>query len=302
MNPSQKDKSKQVTEQNQQRVQNALAPFEDSLLLQLPSAEQIIADALKRKNQKRHRYYIWACSGLTGLLALLLFNPSYQQQVYRTELGEQKNFDLGDGTQLRLNTNTQLELREHLLSREVVLLQGEAAFALQQQPWQKWMPWFKRSFIVYADDARIEDIGTIFQVRIYDNRDLQIAVTEGQVRVYQQQQQLDIYQGQSLYRKQQVWSQPKQLDLQQLTSWQMGYYYFNNQPLIQVIDELNRYGDLSVKIVDPNVAKLRVSGQVNLSQRQQFVQDLPKFSPVRVTKTPEQYYLVGPMKDTAEKK
>ncbi|MBK0065020.1 MULTISPECIES: FecR family protein [unclassified Acinetobacter] len=281
---SYKSKKTNSTEQNQQRVQRALAPFEDSLIEQLPTAEQIIHRALARQKQKRQHKHLLLLAGLGSVLGVLWLNPSYDQKVFSTGIGEQKQFELTDGSRIQLNTQTQLILTTHLRSRELKLLQGEASFTVKHTAWHSVAPWLKRSFVVWAKDVKIEDIGTVFNVRCEPNgTDLQISVSEGQVRISSAQQNIDLYQGQSLYRQHDQWFKPTHTNIEQLTSWQTGSYQFMDQPLVEVIDELNRYGNLSVEFRDRHVEQLRITGEVKLKHREQFMQDLEKFAPVNVT-------------------
>lgn len=280
------DKSKEPhsTGQNQQRVQRALAPFEDSLIEQLPTPEQIIHRALARQKQKRQKKHLLLLAGLGSILGVLWVNPAYEQKVFSTRIGEQKQFKLADGSQIHLNTQTHLIATYHLRSREFKLLQGEASFTVKHTAWHSVAPWLKRSFVVWVKDIKIEDIGTAFNVRSgRQGTDVQISVSEGQIRVYSAEQKINLYQGQSLYRQHNEWFKHQHSDITQFTSWQTGSYHFIDQPLVEVINELNRYGNLSVEFQDQNVKQLRITGEVKLKNRQQFIHDLEKFTPVNVT-------------------
>ncbi|MEN8282631.1 FecR family protein [Acinetobacter gerneri] len=281
---SDKPKKLNSTEQNQQRVQRALAPFEDSLIEQLPTAEQIINRALARQKQKRQSIHLLLVAGFGSVLGVLWLNPSYDQRVFSTGIGEQKLFELTDGSHIQLNTQTKLIATNHLRSQEFELLQGEASFTVKHRAWHSVAPWLKRSFVVWAEDVKIKDIGTVFNVRYEPNgNDLYISVSEGQVRISSKQKNIDLYQGQNLYRQHDQWFKSTHANIGQLTSWQTGSYQFLDKPLIEVIDELNRYGNLSVEFSDHYVEQLRITGEVKLKHRKQFMLDLEKFAPVKVT-------------------
>lgn len=294
MTNQEKSKKLYSSEQNRQRVQRALAPFEDSLIEKLPTVEQIIHRSLMRQKQKRLQKNILLMAGLSSILGILWVNPAYEQKIFSTQIGEQKQFKLTDGSSIQLNTKTYLIATYHLRSREFRLLQGEASFNVKHTAWHSVAPWLKRSFVVWTKDIKIEDVGTVFNVRSEkQGTDVQISVSEGQVKVYSEQKKIDIYQGQSLYRQNNHWIKQQHSDITQFTSWQKGSYHFSDQPLLDVINELNRYGNLSVVFQDQNARQLRITGEVNLKDREQFIYDLEEFAPVNVTVSTEGGFVIS---------
>ncbi|MFU8927154.1 FecR family protein [Acinetobacter puyangensis] len=270
----------------QRQIQQALEPFEDALIAQLPKPEDIIQAALERqKKQRQHQKKILSLLVLATLGGICWWNPVYEQHLLSTEIGEQKDYVLSDGSRVQLNTATQLQVAYRLFSRTIQLQQGEATFHVQHAAWHQWLPWAERDFNVQAGDIRIEDIGTIFNVRKLAQHDAQIAVVQGQVRVWSvdQQHSTILTTGQSISTVQGQFASSNQLqDVQQLIAWQKGYYYFNNQTLADVLAELKRYGDLPVSIQSDELAQLRISGQADLTQRIQLIHALPSFAPVKL--------------------
>jgi transmembrane sensor len=117
-----------------------------------------------------------AASLLTALLAmwgLLAHEPSGWKQ-FATATGEQRAFELEDGSIIHLNTNSRVALRFAGQTREVRLLQGEALFRVHHDA--------ARPFRVYTSDAVIQAVGTQFNV--YNRPDgTEVAVIEGRVNV-----------------------------------------------------------------------------------------------------------------------
>lgn len=81
---------------------------------------------------------------------------------------------LPDGSMVRLNANTKVEISFTPEYRRVNLLQGEAHFSVAKAP--------ERPFRVYADDVRVQAVGTAFNVRLSDD-EVDVLVTEGTVEV-----------------------------------------------------------------------------------------------------------------------
>ncbi|KAG1266279.1 hypothetical protein G6F66_014106 [Rhizopus arrhizus] len=69
--------------------------------------------------------------------ALLLVDPAWQVQDHRTAAGERRALDLADGSHLLLDAGTHLQVRRHLRSRQVVLIQGRARFQVQPSAWRR---------------------------------------------------------------------------------------------------------------------------------------------------------------------
>ncbi|KAG1547828.1 hypothetical protein G6F50_013508 [Rhizopus delemar] len=88
--------------------------------------------------------------------ALLLVDPAWQVQDHRTAAGERRALELADGSHLLLDAGTHLQVRRHLRSRQVVLIQGRARFQVQHLAW--------RRFEVDAGPVRVRNYGTVFDV------------------------------------------------------------------------------------------------------------------------------------------
>ena len=95
--------------------------------------------------------------------------------IYTTLDKENKNLSLADGSVIRMNSNTEVEVSADYLkgSREITL-SGEAYFDIQ--------PHSTLPFIVHANGSTIEVLGTEFNVRSRgDRKNVQVAVVEGKV-------------------------------------------------------------------------------------------------------------------------
>lgn len=59
-------------------------------------------------------------------------------------------------------------------------------------------------------------------------------------------------------------------NLEQGTAWQHGQVYFDDATLADAVAELNRYGGPSIRIADPALGGLRVSGVFSVRDPAQF--------------------------------
>jgi transmembrane sensor len=95
-------------------------------------------------------------------------------RVFETAVGEQRAFELEDGSLIHLNTHSRAAIHFSASGREVRLLEGEALFRVQHDA--------GRPFRVYTNDAVIQAIGTQFNV--YERpQGTTVAVIEGRVNI-----------------------------------------------------------------------------------------------------------------------
>ena len=92
--------------------------------------------------------------------------------LYATAVGQQTTTVLPDGSQIILNTNSQIRVKYGDQYRQVHLLQGEALFTVAKNS--------SRPFRVYAGSGQIQAIGTAFSVYL-KGPVVQVTVTEGRV-------------------------------------------------------------------------------------------------------------------------
>ena len=204
-----------------------------------------------------------------------LFFPS--EMIYTTQVGEQKTIQLPDGSELMLNTDSQVMVNYQSDHRLLTLQKGEAHFEVAHDP--------RRPFDVYAGSGRVTALGTAFTVR-KDQRAVSVYVTEGVIEVYsdlalnnttnksapkslvqqgvgdsasvEKSEAVQVSAGnQAVYREdgdRVVAVEPSQGMAEKL-SWHQGKLVFNREPLGKVIAEFERY--TSVKIVIPS-KKMRI--------------------------------------------
>jgi transmembrane sensor len=121
----------------------------------------------------------WIAVAATAAAAFLvvwtfLAREPHGWKEFATATGEQRAFDLDDGSVIHLNTHSRVALRFAGQTREVRLLQGEALFRVRHDA--------ARPFRVYTSDAVIQAVGTQFDV--YNRPEgTEVAVIEGRVSV-----------------------------------------------------------------------------------------------------------------------
>ncbi|MBS1054640.1 FecR family protein [Gluconobacter kondonii] len=82
-------------------------------------------------------------------------------------------------------------------------------------------------------------------------------------------------------------------DLETLLSWQSGELVFRNQPLAEVIQEINRYTSRQIVLSAPRLASQRLSGVYHVRQGDAFLQMLPHLLPLRIRPAHNAYEIVA---------
>jgi len=236
---------------------------------------------------------------VTGSGGYLAWDHWQQQPVFAqsfsTERGQQLDVQLPDGSRLRLDTATQVEVVLYRQRREVRLPEGQALFQVQGDN--------ARPFDVLAEGVKVTVVGTRFSVRhtagIVGDAGVRVAVEEGRVRVASQVGQEDGAGVQApatavvLTAGQQVASDSAgrlspvgPVAAAGVAPWRDGRITFDNVPLAQALAEFERYGPTQLRVHDPAVAALRVTGTFDPRRLANFRQALPKVLPVRLQDEP----------------
>ncbi|QXH36814.1 FecR family protein [Pseudomonas muyukensis] len=232
-----------------------------------------------------------------GALALLLAaggwlgwrvqrGAAYQQDLQTAHGQTPQTLALPDGSQLRVAAESNLRVRFDTGQRQVLLLHGNVYFDVAHERW--------RSFLVSTRLGWVEVLGTAFTVSDRGGR-VQVAVARGRVRVRDLQggeQQLQAGERICLDGEGRLGSlRAGGAYGPDLAHWQRGWWSFTDQPLIEVIGELNAYVTPRVQ-VDPDVAGLRLTGSFPSDRPQVLLEALPAILPVRLVARQGQQRLV----------
>lgn len=211
-------------------------------------------------------------------------------QAYHTGRGQQQSIVLADGSHVRLDTATRLEVRMFRQRREVRLLDGQAMFEVLHDG---------RPFHVLAAGHRVTVVGTRFSVRytpdIPGNAGVQVAVEEGKVRVAALHGPevdggtYDLMAGQLLTAGEQLRADGLggagdivSVPADGIALWREQRVSFVNAPLSQALAELERYQPTGLVVRDAKVAALRLSGTFDPMMVGALHKALPRVLPVRL--------------------
>lgn len=192
----------------------------------------------------------------------------------RTVTGESKSLRLEDGSQVRLNTASAMNIHFSPHLRELQLLSGEI-FVETARDTQA------RPFVVHTREGSIRALGTRFIVRCEDAQ-TRVCVLEHAIEVRSATHTPSV----RVEAGQQVWFSQDQVGNVQPASpdadaWTHGMLVVNNWRLEDLILELQRYrpGHLGCQA---QVAALRISGAFHLNNIDTILENLSSTLPVRI--------------------
>ena len=206
-------------------------------------------------------------------------SPPQFAQAFAAPQGQQTQVQLPDGSLLRLDTDTQLDVALYAQRREVRLAQGQAMFQVQGDA--------ARPFDVLAGPVRITVVGTRFAVRYtpgmagYDG--VRVAVEEGRVRVAAPgAAPVLLTSGQQVVTDAAGTLGPvAAVPPSGVAPWRAHRVSFDDTPLAQALAELGRYGPTGITLQDPQLGALRLTGTFDPRHLDNFVRALPRVLPVR---------------------
>ena len=249
-----------------------LGPYADLLRQGLPGPDAIAQNARRRRRQRRAVALLACCAAMIGLAAL---GPSYSQRTLTTAENV-ATWQLSDGSAITLNQHSQAQVSMHLLSRRVNLESGQGMFDVAHSP--------LRSFDVQTPYARVEDIGTVFDVRVLPDS-IKVVVVQGLVRVHTDAAApRDLHSDQAAEFGRHGDQPTRAIKAQYATAWRRGKMIFDATPLSAVAEELTRYGAPAIAFADNAASGIAISGQFDIARAPTLLDLLPTIAPVRISR------------------
>lgn len=196
--------------------------------------------------------------------------PENPSTAYTTAIGERREVKLPDNTVINLNTHTRMTVVYSQRSRDVNLEYGEASFNVA--------PTVDRPFIVRAGRRELEALGTHFIVRVLDQDNVQVTVTEGAVKVAyapprwpetpaKRRENLSF--GETVVIAQETalvepgYQSVRTLapgEVEARAAWQRGLIIFDGTPLEDALAEVDRYTTARFIVADDKIRNVRLGG------------------------------------------
>ncbi len=212
----------------------------------------------KKRTRNTIIYAVAAGFALTitfGILRYYIKSPSNKSEIeyttYQAPIGKPSYLRLSDSSEIWLNEGTKFRYPKQFSKdiREVEILDGEAFFDIHHE--------VNRPFLVHSGLLTTKDIGTSFNIKSYRNgRFSTVSVISGQVFVG-----LKSGKAQNLKPDQQIQydSVSKEVKISNfsssnLLSWKEGGFYFLDERLGDIVEELKHRFQVEVRLKEPNYA------------------------------------------------
>jgi transmembrane sensor len=185
---------------------------------------------------------------------------------FGTAIGQQQLLTLKDGSTVRLNTDSQVQVNYRENMRQIRLLRGEALFTVARDA--------KRPFEVHTPNGVVRAVGTAFSVHV-DGNETSVAVTHGKVDIITAEEgvapaklgslmagEVTTFHGSLPSVEPEIQIQHLSEDeLQRRLAWHEGYLVFAGEPLSEVVKEVNRYSPTRLEVADARLASMTIGGR-----------------------------------------
>ena len=198
--------------------------------------------------------------------------------MFATPVGGYLIQELSDGSVVRLNTDSQIEVLFDRESRTIRLNRGEVFFDVAHDT--------ERPFLVQAANREVKAVGTAFVVRL-EQQKFEVLVTEGVVKVEEiavvtkpvaaakggvEDLEPRIGLSNPVFLKASqaisildeietpVIKTVAESEINRQLTWHMGYLEFSDMSLEEVIQEVSRHTELQLEIVDPAIKSTKFDG------------------------------------------
>jgi transmembrane sensor len=213
--------------------------------------------------KKRLSHWATAAVLVCCMAGTVLWGPSILQNLasdYHTGKGEQQQVMLADGSQVLLNTDTAIaiDLSDH--QRRIAVLRGEAYFEIQAAP--------DRPAIVLAQQGEMRVVGTAFNVAQRGERTI-MTVAKGSVEISHAAHPatpVSVQAGHQVSYDLSSMTEVQSADLTVVRAWQHGQIVFWQQPLTEVIAEVNRYRPGRLVVINRYIRHRLVTGAFEIQR------------------------------------
>ncbi len=260
-----------------QRADRWLRELRDRTPETLP---EVVA-ALRYRPRRRYFALSLAASILVIIaVAFLLFDFNSREGAsydYQTAKGQQQDIKLADGSQVKLNTDSQIGVRFSSELRRIELIRGEVLVTVNGAD--------HRPLQVVAANGIIRDLGTVFDVYRRPNN-ISVTVLQGAVSVTMDTGEESKWLGPGeriAYNDAGHFEAKQNVNMNAATAWSRDLFVFRDTPLQQVVQEVQRYHDKNILIADPSLGQLALRGTFKIDNLDALLLSIEAVLPVNVS-------------------
>lgn len=203
---------------------------------------------------------------ITAFYGFFFTNQSVKE--YKSTWGEQRTISLSDGSTTSLNFSTEVSVNMTEDKRIINLKKGQAAFIVEKDS--------ERPFIVISGNTTVRAIGTAFDVRMLNDHETTISVTEGYVEVTSTLGSIPVQLSahETITARYGKLNFPRRIEHLRANSWERGLLVFHHTPLEEVLNELNRYTEYDIQFLLGEKETTQVTGTFQINRIHEGLQSL----------------------------
>ncbi len=225
-------------------------------------------------------------ASLLLMVSLIYAQAEWYFAAYTTAPGQQRSVILADGSEIIMNTDTAISVDYSEQHRQITLHDGEAYFVVA--------PDARRPFEVQTPSGQVRALGTEFNIKTR-RKDVAVTVYQHTVRVTAENGKIleSLPEGQQVVFSDEELSAVTTANLQRGQAWRNQRIIFQDRPLADVIEELNRYRSGRIIVMNNDIKTLPVTGVFTTDDTNIALKTIEQSLPITVTKITEKLVLLS---------
>jgi len=222
---------------------------------------------------------------------------------YETAVGEQNTIKLPDGSTLVLNTNSLIKVVYTNKQRLLILERGEIHIDVAHDQ--------ERPLSVVAGKKIMQAVGTAFDVHLFNDKKVELIVTDGRVLVAERQDinthstplsnikrltsnSVSVSRGEKIIlgAAKEVVAKMDEKEIAAQLGWKQGNVVLRGETLEESVAEFSRYNDMQFIIMDDKIKNIRIAGLFKTNDTESFLQALSNNFPITYKKMGDQQVLL----------
>jgi ferric-dicitrate binding protein FerR (iron transport regulator) len=193
-------------------------------------------------------------------------------QRVSTPFGAKTQFILPDGSSVWLNSGSSFSYPSRFEGERIVELSGEAYFKVEKQ---------NNPFKVKTAFGEVEVTGTEFNVKAYENETFLTTLESGSVVFTNKFGKQAIMEPgmQVLFDSQNF--RMRKVETKLFTSWKDGQLIFRDEPLKNIIAQLERWYNVEIELRDDRIKNLKFNGTIEMESFSEVLELIKVTTPIK---------------------
>lgn len=249
-------------------VAEHIVPGRNQAVLITESGEEFVLNASQGESREVGEGVRVEYDSLSGINYNLAEGGVVRYHTLRVPKGAEYKLTLNDGTVVWLNSESELRYPTSFVGeKREVFLTGEGYFSVAHDE--------KQPFIVVSSDIYTKVYGTEFNVRSYGDEEVHVTLVQGRVSVKKTEggSEYTLNPGENARFVESV-PEITKVNVNRYIAWKDGYFYYENESMESIMDDLKRWYDFDVVYVGNRVKDYRFELWVSRDSEISVITDL----------------------------